>query len=154
MDLIAILTQQLGVSPDKAEGLAGGALGMIKEQVAQHVGADQAQQLAAKIPELSQWADKANTLRDGAPGGGLLGSLGGLIGGGGGQLGALGALISGAGLDISSAQSLLPPIVEFLKTRLDPEMVQKIGNAVPLLRGLTGGGVDLSSTLGGLFGTK
>lgn len=154
MDLIATLTQKLGVSPDKAEGLAGGALGMIKDQVAQHVGADQAQQLASKIPELSQWADKANTLRQGSAGGaGLLGALDGLVGGGD-QLGALGTLISGAGLNLSAAQALLPPIVEFLKTRLDPEMVQKIGNAVPLLRGLTGGGVNLSGTLGGLFGTK
>jgi hypothetical protein len=175
MDLIANLTSQLGLEPDTAKGLAGAVLGQVEQGVGESLGGAEASAFRAQLPELGEWKSKIAGLAGGdeGGGGGLLGALGG--GGlGGGLLGAAGSLLGGAGsggLDVGAlvalagkaglggeaVQQLLPLVLNFLKSRLDPALLSKILGAVPGLEqfaGLAGGaeGGGLAGALGGLFG--
>jgi len=177
MDLIASLTSQLGLEPDTAKGLAGAVLGQVEQGVGQSLGGADVSAFRAQLPELGEWKSKIAGLggADEGGGGGLLGALagGGL---GGGLLGAAGSWLGGAGagsggLDVGSlvalagkaglggeaVQQLLPLVLSFLKSRLDPALLAKILGAVPGLEqfaGLAGGaeGGGLAGALGGLFG--
>lgn len=124
MDLIGQLSQQLGIEEGQAKALAGGLLGGLEAQVQEKVGAGEAEEMRAAIPELGDWkAQAANMLGGGgdAGGGDLMGALGGMLGGGGGGDG-LGGLASAAagmlggggapggsagGLDVAFVTSLL-----------------------------------------------
>jgi hypothetical protein len=174
MDLIASLTSQLGIEPEKAQGLAGAVLGTLEQQVGQQLGGSDAAALREKLPELDAWKAKSPVL-EGGGGGGLLGALGGLGGGGdllgaaGGLLGGAGGLLGGAGggLDVGAliqlaskagvsggaAQKLLPIVVSFLKSRLDPALLAKVLSVVPGLEKLAGGasGGGLGGLLGGIL---
>lgn len=153
MDLVATLTAQLGLDQGKAEGLAGTVLGMVKSQIAGKVGAKEADQFSAQIPELERWAAKAESpAATGGAGGGLLGTASSLLGardGGGLDLGGLTQLAGKFGLNLGSAQTLVPIVVDFLKSKLDSELLGKVLGAVPLLSGKAGAEPGLS--LGGLF---
>lgn len=165
MDLIASLTSQLGIEPEKAQGLAGVVLGKLEEQVGQKLGGGDAAALRSKVPELDAWKAKASALDGGGGGGGLLGggllgAAGGLLGGAGGLLGGsgggvdLGALIqlaAKAGLGGGAAEKLLPIVVSFLKSRLDPALLSKVLSTVPGLDKLASGGSSRGG-LGGLLG--
>ena len=83
MDLISALTSQLGIDTDKAQGLAGAALGTLQEQVSQKLGGPDAAAFAGQIPELAQWKDRAAALTGGGGAGGLLGAASSLLGGAG-----------------------------------------------------------------------
>lgn len=177
MDLIASLTSQLGLEPEKAQGLAGALLGKLEEQVGQKLGGGDAAALRSQLPELDDWKSKIASL-GGDEGGGLLGAAGSLLGGGGGLLGAAGGLLGGAGgalgggasragggLDVGSllqlaakaglgggaAEKLVPIVVSFLKARLDPALLAKVLSVVPGLEKFAGGGAQ-GGGLGGLFG--
>lgn len=160
MDLIAALSSQLGIDADKAQGLAGGALGALQQQVAEKLGGGNAAALAGQIPELAQWQAKAAALSSDAGGGGLLGGAGGLLGaassllGGGGSgfdVAALVQLAAKAGVGPAAAKQLLPLVLQFLQSRLDPALLSKITAAIPAL---TGGGTKggLLGALGGILG--
>lgn len=171
MDLIGSLTSQLGIAPDKAQGLAGAVLGQLEQSVGQSLGGADASAFRAQLPELGDWKSKISALDGGGEGGGgLLGALGGGGGGlGGGLLGAAGGLLGGsgsgfdvgslialagkAGLSGSAVQQLLPLVLSFLKSRLDPALLSKILGAVPGLEQAAGGaGGGIAGALGGLFG--
>ncbi|WP_224245044.1 DUF2780 domain-containing protein [Hyalangium gracile] len=178
MDLIGQLSQQLGVNPQQAQGLAGSVLGLIQGTVKEKLGADAAGQVAGAVPELQGWQQAAQAQAPAADaGGGLMGALGGLMGGGsssgglGGALGALGGAVSQAGevaalvslaqrfnIDASKATLIAPIVLNFLKSRLDPGLVSKILAVVPMLAGASGGGSGtpggggLGGALGGLLG--
>lgn len=159
MDLIAALTSQLGIDADKAQGLAGAALGSLQQQVAKKLGGADAESLAGQIPELGQWKARAQQLGEGGGGalggaGGLLGAATGLLGGGAGggfDLASLVQLAAKAGVGPGAAKQLLPLVLQFLQARLDPALLSKISAAVP---GLSGGGNKggLLGALGGILG--
>jgi hypothetical protein len=101
MDLIGSMSSQLGIDAGAAQALAGGVLGMVRGQVAEHAGADTAAQIDAAVPELGGWQQQAASLLGGG-GSDAMGALGGLLGGGGAQAGgglggALGGLLGGSG---------------------------------------------------------
>ncbi len=198
MDLIATLSSQLGIDPEKAQGLAGAVLGQVEQRVGQQLGGSDAATLRSELPELDAWKAKAAAL--GGPGvssaggdagsdargaggglGGLLGAaaaalggsggaggggLGGLLGAAGGSLGGAGSgasagfdvtsllqIASKAGLGPSSVQQLVPIVVTFLKSRLDPSTLAKVFSAVPGLEKLGGGDKGgLLGMLGGIMG--
>ncbi len=114
---------------------------------------------------------------------GALGGLGGLLGGhaqgqaqgqtssGGGLLGALGGAMTQASevagvvavlqrfnLDAGKAALVAPLLLNFLKSRLDPQLVSGILTAMPMLANLVGGshspegGGSQGGGLGGLLG--
>lgn len=176
MDLIANLTSQFGLDPDKAKGLAGAVLGQIEQGVGQSLGGADAAAFRSQVPELDEWKAKLGSLGGEGGAGGVLGALGGGAGGGGlgGLLGAAGGLLggSGSGIDVGSlvalagkaglgggaVQQLVPLVLSFLKSRLDPALLSRILGAVPGLEqlagagGAGGAGGGLAGALGGLFG--
>jgi hypothetical protein len=174
MDLIASLTSQLAIAPEKAQGLAGAVLGKLEERVGHKLGVADAAALREKLPELDGWKAASPALDSGS-GGGLLGALGGLGRGGGDLLGAAGNLLGGpgglgggardldvaaliqlatkAGVSSGTAEKLLPIVVSFLKSRLDPALLSKVLSVVPGLEKLAGGasGGGLGGLLGGIL---
>lgn len=95
----------------------------------------------------------------GGPGGGgaggLGGALGGLLGGAGGELGAIAGLLGKLGISADQATTLVPLAISFLKSRLSPELLGKLMQAVPFLaqgEGAGGGLGGLAGALGGLLG--
>lgn len=109
MELLSILTSQLGISEDQAAGGAGMLMGLAKEKM----GGDFSQ-ISAVIPEVSGLIDQAPDA-----GGGLMGTLGGLAGGlGGGEIGnllSLGNGFSKLGMDAGMITRFVPVILNFVK---------------------------------------
>ncbi|MET0413854.1 MAG: hypothetical protein ABW217_21270 [Polyangiaceae bacterium] len=157
MDLIATLSSQLGIDAGSDKGLAGSALGMLEQQVSQKLGDGDASALRAQLPELSEWKGAVEGASTG--GGGLLGAAGGLLGGvlGGGGAGFdVGSLIQMAtkfNVGPGAVQALVPIVLQFLQSRLEPGLLQRILSAVPALTGAKGKpGGGLAGALGGLLG--
>lgn len=176
MDLIGQLSQQLGVDSTQAQGLAGSLLKLVQGTVKDKLGADAADQMGKAIPEMQGWQQAAGAAApEAGSGGGLMGSLGGLLGGqgqsGGGLMGALGGAAAQAGevagvvallqrfnLDAGKASLVAPLLLNFLKSRLDPKLVSGILSVMPMLANLgggggsPGGGAPGGGGLGGLLG--
>ena len=186
MDLIGQLSQQLGVDGTQAQGVAGSLLKLVQGTVREKLGPDAASQMGSAIPEMESWqqaAGPAPQLMPGA-GGGMLGTLDGLVrgndgGGGGGGGGGMGAMLGAIGgvatqagevaavasllghfnINASKAVLVAPLLLDFLKSRLDPGLVGKILAVVPMLSGgggghTPGGGGGLGGLLGGLTGGR
>lgn len=175
MDLIAQLSSQLGVSPDQAQGLAGGLMGLVKGAV----GPEAAGQVAAAVPEAQGWeqapgvsqaagSDPASMLSGllggggGAGGGGLgalLGSAGSLVGGqagaamqAAGGAAALSGLLSKFGLEARHATIIAPIAFSFLQSRLPPELLSKVTAVLPMLTGGGAASAPVGDGAGGALG--
>jgi len=111
MELISMLTQNLGISDSQAEGGTGLLLDLAKKKLA---GGDFSKILAA-IPNGEALMDKAPE----ASGlGGMLGGLGSMLGDKGGSLGNLAALASGfsaLNMDSGMIQKFVPVVMDYLK---------------------------------------
>lgn len=111
MDLINLLTQNLGISNSQAEGGTGLLLDLAKKQL----GGDDFSKVLGAIPNgdsMMKNIPKASGL------GGMLGGLGGMLGGKAGNLGNLAALASGFSsldMDKDMIQKFLPVVMSFLK---------------------------------------
>ncbi|QRK04618.1 hypothetical protein JQX13_30750 [Archangium violaceum] len=188
MDFIGQLSQQLGVDSNQAQGLAGSLLKLVQGTVKEKMGPQAADQMGQSIPEMQGWQQQAEAqtaqAQQSGSGGGLMGALGGLGGllggqgqgqsGGGGLMGALGgamgqasevagivALLQRFNLDASKASLVAPLLLNFLKSRLDPQLVGGILTVMPMLANLGGGGGNTPDSggsqgggggLGGLLG--
>lgn len=179
MDLIGTLSSQLGIPADQAQAVAGGVLGALQSKVKGELGDQVAGQLGQAVPELSGWQAKAGQLLGGGGGGGAgdaMSALGGLLGGGGGGGGLAGALggavsaltgsgeaaaiaglIGKLGLDPGKAAMIAPMALDFLKSRLSPELLGTVLKVAPFLTGGGGaaggtGGPDLASAASNLLG--
>lgn len=113
MELIQMLTSQLGISDEQATGGAGLLFKMAKDKLG---GADFSQVTGA-IPDVEK-------LISSAPGsGGITGALGGLassLGGGAGQLGNIAALAGGfkkLNLDSGMISKFIPIILTFVQSK-------------------------------------
>lgn len=111
MDLINMLTQNLGISESQAEGGTGLLLDLAKKQL----GGGDFSKIADAIPNadaLMKNAPQASGL------GGMLGGLGGMLGGKAGNLESLATLASGfSKLDMDSdmIQKFVPVVMDYLK---------------------------------------
>jgi hypothetical protein len=180
MDLISTLAGQLGVNPDQAQALAGSVLGGVTNSVKDEFGDEAGGQMESAVPELGDWKAKAASMlggdddkqeSSGGLGGLLGGSAGGLLGGGAGGLlgaaaGALGgdgmkdiaavaSLVSKLGIDPAKATMIAPVVLDFLKKRVDEDLLAKVLKAAPLLSGVGGGGepdAGVGGMIGSLFG--
>ncbi len=152
MDIINEIASKLGVSPDRAQAIAGTVIGAARKEAP----ADVAQAIDEKVPEAAEWEPAAE--KDAGGGlGGLGGMLGGLTGGGGGVAALLGSL-SRFGVDAGSLAKIAPSVISFLKDRIGADKVQKLVSSVPFLKQFAGGGEGggggggALGGLGGLFG--
>ncbi len=127
MELVGILTQQLGINTQQASGGLGLLMGVAQTKLGSSFG-----QIAGLMPgveNLIAQAPKAETTS--AATGGSLGAVSGLLGGKGGAMGSLGSLASLAG--------------GFQQLGLKPDM---IGKFVPvILNFVQSKGGDASRTL-------
>lgn len=163
MDVVAAVSERLGVDPGKATAVLGAVLGAARAQVPEA----ESNHLDAKIPELGGWIAAAGRqvggLGDPAPPppatdaaatepassvGGLLGGLLHAAGSGIGnellgavagkqaqQTAAAAALLDGLGLSAEHAAMVAPVILDFLRVRLGADWTDRIVGAAPLLSG-------------------
>ena len=118
MELIKLLTENLGVSSSQAEGGTGLLLDLAKKQL----GGDDFGKISSVIPNadsLMKNIPQASGL------GGMLGGLGGMLGGKAGGLGNLAALAGGfSKLDMDSdmIQKFVPVVMSYLKEQGGSEL--------------------------------
>jgi len=113
MELLQILTTQLGVSETQAKGGSGLLFKLAKEKL----GSDEFGKVAAAVPGVDDLISAAPEP------GGVTGALGGLassLGGGAGQLGNLASLASGfknLNLDPSMVGKFIPVVMTFVQSK-------------------------------------
>ena len=121
-ELVDLLTKNLGVSGAQAEGGAAVLFKAAKDKL----GGEEFGKLLGGVPGLSDLMKKAPA---GGGGGGLGGLLGGLAGAVGGNAGAIATILSGfgkLGLTADHAKKFVPVILEFLKSKVGPDVVSKL----------------------------
>ncbi len=110
MELVEMLTQNLGIEKNQAEGGAGLLLKLAKDKL----GSDDFAKVAEHIPGV-------DGIIGGAPSGGLMGAVGGLASKlGGGDLAGLAGLaggFKGLGLDGDMIGKFLPIILSFVQSK-------------------------------------
>lgn len=113
MELVKLLTNQLGISDKQASGGAGLLLQMAKSKL----GGNDFGKIAGAIPDVDKLISAAPKA------GGIAGALGGLtssLGGGAGKLGNLAALASGfkkLDLDPKLVNKFVPIILQFVQSK-------------------------------------
>ena len=113
MDLIQMLTSQLGISDQQAKGGSGLLFKLAKDKL----GSDEFSQVARALPGLEDLISSAPNS------GGIAGALGGLassLGGGAGQLGNLAALAGGfkdLNLDSGMVNRFIPIVMSFVQSQ-------------------------------------
>lgn len=124
-ELIDTLTRTLGVSGAQAEGGAAVLFKAAKDKL----GAVEFEQMLGAVPGLADLMKKAPA----AGGGGLGGLLGGLAGAMGGNAALIGTIVGGfgkLGLNVDDAKRFAPVIMNFLRTKVAPDVAAKIEKAL------------------------
>ena len=119
-ELIDLLTRNLGVSGSQAEGGAAVLFKAAKEKL----GGAEFDKLLGGVPGLGDLLKKAP-----ASGGGLGGMLGSLAGAMGGNAGLIATVVGGfgkLGLTTDHAKKFVPVILDFLKSKVGPDVVSKL----------------------------
>lgn len=120
-ELVDMLTSNLGIDGKQAEGGAAVLFNAAKEKL----GGAEFGKLLGGVPGLSDLMQKAPA----AGGGGLGGLLGGLAGAMGGNAGLIANIVSGfgkLGLKAEDARKFVPVILDFLRTKVGPDVVAKL----------------------------
>lgn len=113
MELVQMLTSQLGVTEEQAQGGAGLLFKLAKEKLS----AGEFSQVADAVPHMEALTSSAPET------GGIAGALGGFassLGGGAGQLGSLASLAGGfksLNLDPGMVSKFLPVVLSFVQSR-------------------------------------
>jgi hypothetical protein len=113
MDILNLLTEQLGVTEDQAKGGAGAIFNLVKDSLS----GDQFNEVAAAVPNMQELLAAAPA------GGGLGGAIGGLtsmLGGGAEKLGGLASLagsFKALDLDMDMVTKFVPVILSFVKSQ-------------------------------------
>ena len=113
MELIQMLTSQLGITAEQAQGGSGLLFKMAKEKL----GSDEFGQVARAVPDVDNLISSAP-----APSGvsGTLGGLASSLGGGAGQLGNLASLAAGfknLKLDSGMVGKFIPVVMSFVQSK-------------------------------------
>ena len=126
MELIQLLTQNLGVEDSQAMGGAGLLFQLAKEQL----GEDDFSQVAQYIPGIGDMLEQAPQA------GGILGTLGGLASAMGGDAAGVGSLMSLAGgfsqlgLDTEMIVQFIPVILSFVQSQGGDEIKNLLENVL------------------------
>jgi hypothetical protein len=119
-ELIDMLTKSLGVTGPQAEGGAAVLFKAAKDKL----GGAEFDKLLGGVPGIGDLLRKAP-----ASGGGLGRLLGGLAGAVGGNAGLIATIVGGfgkLGLTTDHAKKFVPVIMEFLKSKVGPDVVSKL----------------------------
>ena len=113
MELVDLLTQNLGVSEDQAKGGAGAIFSMVKDKL----GAEDFGKISSAVPgvgDLLEAAPKSVGV------GGAIGGLTSALGGGAEKMGGLASLagsFKGLGLDSGMVGKFIPTILSFVQSK-------------------------------------
>ena len=119
-ELVDMLTRNLGVNAEQAEGGAAVLFKAAKDKL----GGAEFDQLLGGLPGLGDLMKKAP-----ASGGGLGGMLGGLASAVGGNAGLIATIVGGfgkLGLTTDHAKKFVPVIMQFLNTKVGPDVVSRL----------------------------
>jgi len=119
-ELIDQLTKNLGISGSQAEGGAA----VLFKAARDKLGGDEFSKLLGGVTGLGDLMKKAP-----AAGGGLGGMLGGLAGAMGGNAGLIATIVGGfgkLGLKPEDAKKFVPVILDFLRTKVGPDVVSRL----------------------------
>ena len=123
-ELVDLLTGKLGVNATQAEGGAAVLFKAAKDKL----GGDEFNKLLGGVPGLGDLMKKAP-----ATGGGLGGLLGGIAGAMGGNAALISTIVGGfgkLGLSAEDAKRFAPVMFDFLKTKVPPDVVGKLEQAL------------------------
>lgn len=112
MELVDQLVEQLGISPDQAQGGIGALLGLAREKL----GADSFSRLTEAVPELAGLEESAPQEPSGPTLGGLAASFGGGLGKLG-QIGRLGQMFSSLDLNSDMVGRFLPIVLSYVQSK-------------------------------------
>lgn len=113
MELLEMLTSQLGITEEQAKGGSG----LLFKKVKETLGSDDFSKIATSVPGLEGLISSAPEA------GGLSGALGGLtssLGGGAGKLGGLASLaggFKGLGLDSGMLGKFIPVVMSYVQSK-------------------------------------
>jgi hypothetical protein len=120
-ELIDMLTKNLGVNGAQAEGGAAVLFKAAREKL----GGAEFDQLLGNLPGLGDLMKKAPA----SGGGGLAGMFGGLASAMGGNAALIATIVGGfgkLGLTTDHAKKFVPVILEFLRSKVGPDVVSKL----------------------------
>ena len=120
-ELVDMLTRNLGVNAEQAEGGAAVLFKAAKDKL----GGAEFDQLLGGLPGLGDLMKKAPA----SGGGGLGGMLGGLASAVGGNAGLIATIVGGfgkLGLTTDHAKKFVPVIMQFLNTKVGPDVVSRL----------------------------
>lgn len=121
-DLVQLVAQKTGLSPDKAERAIGIMLNLVKNQGEKAKVAE----LFAKLPGADDLAQRHGG--DGAKGGGLLGMLGGGLMGG--PLAAV-TKLTAAGLSMDQIKTMGSEVLAYARQKAGPQLVKDVAGSIP-----------------------
>ena len=121
-ELVSRVANAAGIAPDVAQKAIGIIFGFLNKEAPDQVGG-----LLNNLPGAHEAIAAA---QEEPAGGGIMGSLMGMMGGGGGIMG-LASQLSGAGLGMGEMQSVGKELFRFVREKAGDEAVGKIAGAVP-----------------------
>jgi hypothetical protein len=136
-DIVDDLATRTGISGDMIQKGLGAVLSFLKE----HLGEEQFQQLQSSLPNASSLMSNFETA-EGSADGGLLGAISGLVGkllgGKAGEGAKLLGSLNKLGFDAAQIEAFLPKALEWIKTHLPADVLEKIMAGLPALANLVG----------------
>ena len=124
MDLIQLLTSQLGVNSQQAQGGVGALLKAAQEQVTPATFGE----IGKLLPQASEWMKAVPS-----GGGGLGGMLGGMLGGNLGTLAKVASQFSALGIDSNKLAPFAKLALDFLQKNLSGDAKNEISKLVSQL---------------------
>ena len=137
-ELIAQLTEKLGIDASVANDATGKAMSLLKE----HAGDDLFAKISSAIPGAGDAASQAvqQSATAAGDGGSMFSKIAGMassaLGGSGGGGLELGAALASSGLDTGQISGLVGTVIEFIREKAGDEVVDQILAKVPMLQSL------------------
>lgn len=134
-DFLKQAAAQFGISEKQAGNATGGILNVLKS----HTGGSKFDDLIGKLPGAQ---DLMKQVGGGAGGksegglGGMLGSVGNLLGGKAGGALSLAGILDGTGLKLDDMGSFVGKLVDYMKGKAGSDLVEKLLSKAPELSGL------------------
>ncbi len=124
-DLIARITENVGIDAALAEKAVGMILGFLQREAADGPVAEMINAIPGGAELVAQFNGEGSE-----GGGGLMGSLMGAIGGGGGVM-ALGQQLMGAGLGMGEITGVAKQTIAFAKEHAGEDVVDQVVQSIP-----------------------
>jgi hypothetical protein len=121
-ELVDLLSKNLGVTGHQAEGGAG----VLFKAAQDKLGAGEFGKLLGGVPGISDLMKKAPAAGGGGGLGGLLGGIAGSMGGNAALIATIVGGFSKLGLSADDAKKFVPVIMQFLQTKVGPDVVKKL----------------------------